>query len=54
MYVEENTCHIPEIPETIVTEIKKQLWEALKEFKLEIVSQVKEEMIKVMKEMLKN
>ena len=52
MYIEENTSHTPEIPEMISTEIKKQVWEAMKELKSEIISQVKEEMIKVVKEIL--
>lgn len=52
MYIEENISHPPHISDTIATEIDKQLQEALKKFKLEIISQIKEEMIKEMKEIL--
>ena len=35
MYKEENTSHTCEIPEMMSTEIKKQVWEAMKEIKPE-------------------
>lgn len=52
MDVEENVSHTPETLEIIVTELKKQLWETIKELREEITCQVKEEMINVMKKTL--